>query len=249
MATITFVKKTPAGSPGNFIYEYKCSCSDGGTKPNITVTCGNDNEAKELAQLECESNCQELASSGANVNEMTDRKVLQHIPVYSCNPFSSNAWVSTPFAPNAAPTVDPRSPDWQKVFTLEEEKAAVLRFDGRWRAKSHDWTGPYGYANETLPWYSYWEGKKVIQVPRLNLLIGVQVWFKDEYGQDALWPHPPWRLQDDGSRIFRIGPLSSWNMGIYRIFRVEVFAAALEQVAARSDDEVDAADPMRPVVV
>lgn len=59
MSTITFVKKTPAGSPGNFNWEYKCKCADGTNKPNIVVTAANENEAKILAQQECDDTCGE----------------------------------------------------------------------------------------------------------------------------------------------------------------------------------------------
>jgi hypothetical protein len=102
-----------------------------------------------------------------------------------------------------------------------------------------------------LPWFSYWEGKKNIQVPRLTLLIGVRVWFIDEYGQDSNYDHPLWRLSANFSPepIFHIGPMSSWNMGIYRMHKIEVFAAAFDKAESRSDDENDSTNPMRPVVV
>lgn len=58
MASITFVKKTPAGSLGNFNYEYKCTCASG-TKHTITVTSTNDNQAKQLAEMECNDKCGE----------------------------------------------------------------------------------------------------------------------------------------------------------------------------------------------
>jgi hypothetical protein len=59
MSTVVFVKKTPAGGAGNFDYEYKCTCADGTKKDNVKVTAGNDNEAKQLAQTDCDSTCGE----------------------------------------------------------------------------------------------------------------------------------------------------------------------------------------------
>lgn len=59
MSTITFIKKTPAGGPGNFNWEYKCQCADGTNKPNIVVTSPNENEAKQLAQMQCDDVCDE----------------------------------------------------------------------------------------------------------------------------------------------------------------------------------------------
>lgn len=37
---------------GNFEYTFECTKSNGEKKP-IKVTAGNDNEAKQLAELEC----------------------------------------------------------------------------------------------------------------------------------------------------------------------------------------------------
>jgi hypothetical protein len=59
MATVKFVKRTPAGTPGNFNYEYECACANGQKQKNVIVTSGNDNEAKQLAQQECDENCGE----------------------------------------------------------------------------------------------------------------------------------------------------------------------------------------------
>lgn len=59
MSKITFVKKTPAGTPGNFNWEYKCECSNGTKKPNVIVTAANENESKQLAQMECDETCGE----------------------------------------------------------------------------------------------------------------------------------------------------------------------------------------------
>ena len=56
MASVTLIKKTPAGSPGNFNYEYRCTCRDNKTH-TITVTTANDNQARHLAQQECDEKC------------------------------------------------------------------------------------------------------------------------------------------------------------------------------------------------
>lgn len=58
MSTITFVKKEPGGTPGNFTYTYECTCQDN-SKKKVKVACANDNEAKQLAQLECDDKCGE----------------------------------------------------------------------------------------------------------------------------------------------------------------------------------------------
>jgi hypothetical protein len=58
MATVKFVKKEPAGPPGNFKYTYECTCGNG-TKKTVVVQSANDNAAKQLAQLECEQVCGE----------------------------------------------------------------------------------------------------------------------------------------------------------------------------------------------
>lgn len=47
--------KVPAGGLGNFNYTFECT--NGGKKCTVTVTAANDNEAKQLAQLECEDDC------------------------------------------------------------------------------------------------------------------------------------------------------------------------------------------------
>lgn len=59
MSTITFVKKTPAGALGNFNWEYKCKCKTGKDKENVVVTTANENQAKILAQAECDELCGE----------------------------------------------------------------------------------------------------------------------------------------------------------------------------------------------
>ncbi|MEX3932088.1 hypothetical protein AB4Y32_09805 [Paraburkholderia phymatum] len=59
MSKITFVSKKPAGALGNFNYEYTCSCVGGSTMPNVTVTAANDNEARVLAQMQCDDSCGE----------------------------------------------------------------------------------------------------------------------------------------------------------------------------------------------
>lgn len=53
MCTCKQKSKKPAGSPGNFNYVFTCT-KDDGTKTEIKVTSGNDNEAKQLAELECQ---------------------------------------------------------------------------------------------------------------------------------------------------------------------------------------------------
>jgi hypothetical protein len=60
MSTVKFVKRTPAGTPGNFNYEYECTCANGQKQKNVIVTSGNDNEAKQLAQQECDQDCGEM---------------------------------------------------------------------------------------------------------------------------------------------------------------------------------------------
>lgn len=57
MSTVAFVSKKPAGPLGNFNYEYTCTCAGGTKKPNVTVTAANDNEARMLAQMECDDSC------------------------------------------------------------------------------------------------------------------------------------------------------------------------------------------------
>jgi len=58
MATVKQTKKTPAGPPGNFNYEFECTCSSG-KRHTIEVTSANDIQAKALAQLACEQKCGE----------------------------------------------------------------------------------------------------------------------------------------------------------------------------------------------
>ncbi|MCE7070884.1 hypothetical protein LZG74_11255 [Dyadobacter sp. CY327] len=53
MCTCKQKSKKPAGTPGNFNYVFSCT-NDDGTKTEIKVTAGNDNEAKQLAELECD---------------------------------------------------------------------------------------------------------------------------------------------------------------------------------------------------
>jgi hypothetical protein len=56
VASVKQTKKTPAGSLGNFNYEFECTCG-GGAKYIVKVTSANDNQAKQLAQLECDEKC------------------------------------------------------------------------------------------------------------------------------------------------------------------------------------------------
>jgi len=58
MAPVKFKKQSPAGTPGNFKYEYECTCSNG-KMHTIEVQSANDNQAKQLAQLECDKKCVE----------------------------------------------------------------------------------------------------------------------------------------------------------------------------------------------
>ena len=55
MATLNLRSKKHIGS-GNFEYAYACFCSPKPLK-QITVTAGNDDEAKQLAQQECDEYC------------------------------------------------------------------------------------------------------------------------------------------------------------------------------------------------
>ncbi|WP_049629761.1 hypothetical protein [Cellvibrio sp. pealriver] len=57
-ATVTLVKKVPAGGPGNFNYTYKYTCNNG-KSGTLTVSSGNDNGAKALAELEAKELCGE----------------------------------------------------------------------------------------------------------------------------------------------------------------------------------------------
>jgi hypothetical protein len=59
MSTITFVKKTPG-----FTWEYKCKCTDGTDKPNVTVFSTNENEAQQLAQQKCDDACDTAGEGG-----------------------------------------------------------------------------------------------------------------------------------------------------------------------------------------
>ena len=58
MASVKFIEKKPAGGAGNFEYKYECTCSSG-KKHNVSVTTGNDNQAKQLAEMECNEKCNE----------------------------------------------------------------------------------------------------------------------------------------------------------------------------------------------
>ncbi|MGG7666493.1 hypothetical protein [Dyadobacter sp. BHUBP1] len=53
MCTCKKESKTAVGTPGNFDYVYLCT-KDNGSSIKIKVTAGNDNEAKKLAEVECE---------------------------------------------------------------------------------------------------------------------------------------------------------------------------------------------------
>ena len=70
---VKFVSKKPAGGLGNFNYEYICTCGGGAKKPNVKVTAANDNEAKNLAQMECDDSCGEGLIGKASISQITDR--------------------------------------------------------------------------------------------------------------------------------------------------------------------------------
>jgi hypothetical protein len=55
MGQITLKSKKNIGA-GNFEYTYQCFCSPRPLK-DIVVTSGNDNEANQLAQEECDQYC------------------------------------------------------------------------------------------------------------------------------------------------------------------------------------------------
>lgn len=57
-ATISFVKREAAGTPGNFKYTYSYTCAKG-KKGTLTVQSANDNSARQLAQLEANEKCGE----------------------------------------------------------------------------------------------------------------------------------------------------------------------------------------------
>jgi hypothetical protein len=57
-ATVSFVKKAPAGGLGNFNYTYTYSCN-GGKKGTLTVSSANDNAARRLTELEAADRCGE----------------------------------------------------------------------------------------------------------------------------------------------------------------------------------------------
>lgn len=57
-ASVSFVKKEPAGGLGNFNYTYKYNCNSG-KKGTLTVSSANDNGAKRLAELEAADLCGE----------------------------------------------------------------------------------------------------------------------------------------------------------------------------------------------
>ena len=59
MCTCLQTGKTPAGSPGNFNYTFKCTTSSGVEK-EIQVTSSNDSQAMLLAELECVDKSTEL---------------------------------------------------------------------------------------------------------------------------------------------------------------------------------------------
>jgi len=59
VATVKLKKKEPAGGAGNYKYTYECVCTSGKKAGDIVVTAANDNEAKRLAQMDCDEKCGE----------------------------------------------------------------------------------------------------------------------------------------------------------------------------------------------
>lgn len=58
MSTIKLIKKVPAGAINQFNYTFECTCGDR-SKKTVEVTSGNDDNAKKLAQHECDDECGE----------------------------------------------------------------------------------------------------------------------------------------------------------------------------------------------
>jgi len=56
MGTITLKSKTHIGS-GNFEYVYECFCGIPRPTSEIKVVSGNDNQARQMAQNECDEHC------------------------------------------------------------------------------------------------------------------------------------------------------------------------------------------------
>jgi hypothetical protein len=56
MASVTQKSKQHIGG-GNFEYIFECFCKVPLPLVDITVVAANDNEAKALAQMECEQHC------------------------------------------------------------------------------------------------------------------------------------------------------------------------------------------------
>ncbi len=61
MAEVVFLKKEHLGS-GNFEWTFRCRCENGDSSP-IKVTSGNENVARNLAQIDCEASCGEAKRS------------------------------------------------------------------------------------------------------------------------------------------------------------------------------------------
>jgi len=62
MPNLTFKKKRDLGN-GNFEYTYECACDPKPIK-QIVVVYGNDNEANEDAQEQCNDYCKGLGKVG-----------------------------------------------------------------------------------------------------------------------------------------------------------------------------------------
>ena len=107
MSSVVFVKKTPAGGAGNFIYEYKCTCSSGTAKPNVTVTCANDNEARQLAELECDDSCGEslVAGQPATALQVLAPFKMERTPTVAPTGDLAGGFVITPSSVSPTPGV------------------------------------------------------------------------------------------------------------------------------------------------
>jgi hypothetical protein len=92
MSTVALVSKKPAGGIGNFNYEYTCTCTDGTNKPNITITSANDNEARMLAQLQCDDYCGTGLGPKLTISQIAVTDRINHPCRISCsNNHNSNS--------------------------------------------------------------------------------------------------------------------------------------------------------------
>lgn len=82
MCTSKQKSKKPAGTPGNFNYVFTYT-KDDGTKTEIKVTSGNDNEAKQLAELECEDLKIKSAIQKIIIDDFNENLIVLLNTVYS----------------------------------------------------------------------------------------------------------------------------------------------------------------------